>query len=145
MTNPLLQPLTLKDQALPFNAIKVEDYIPAIQEAITEAKTNVEAIKAHKETSFENTIVALEQASEKVDRISNIYFNLFSAEANEAHQALAQQISPVLSAFSSDVSLDEAIFQKIKFVYDNRQKLNLKSEDLKLTEKTFKDFSRNGA
>lgn len=145
MTNPLLQPLTLKDQALPFNTIKVEDYIPAIQEAITEAKKNVEAIKAHKETSFENTIVALEQASEKVDRISNIYFNLFSAEANEAHQALAQQISPVLSAFASDISLDVAIFQKIKFVYDNRQKLNLKSEDLKLTEKTFKDFSRNGA
>ena len=145
MTNPLLQPLTLKDQALPFFDIKVEDYIPAIQVAITEAKKNVEDIKAHKETSFENTIVALEQASEKVDRISNIYFNLFSAEANEAHQALAQQISPVLSAFASDVSLDVTIFQKIKFVYDNRQKLNLKNEDLKLTEKTFKDFSRNGA
>lgn len=145
MTNPLLQPLTLKDQALPFSDIKVQDYIPAIQEAITEAKKNVEAIKAHKETSFENTIVALEQASEKVDRISNIYFNLFSAEANEAHQALAQQISPVLSAFASDVSLDVAIFQKIKFVYDNRLELNLLSEDLKLTEKTFKDFSRNGA
>ncbi len=145
MTNPLLQPLSLKDQALPFFDIKVEDYIPAIQVAITEAKKNVEDIKAHKETSFENTIVALEQASEKVDRISNIYFNLFSAEANEAHQALAQQISPVLSAFASDVSLDVAIFQKIKFVYDNRQKLNLKNEDLKLTEKTFKDFSRNGA
>lgn len=145
MTNPLLQPLTLKDQALPFNEIRVEDYIPAIQEAITEAKKNVEAIKAHKETSFENTIVALEQASEKVDRISNIYFNLFSAEANDAHQALAQQISPVLSAFASDVSLDVTIFQKIKFVYDNREKLNLKNEDLKLTEKTFKDFSRNGA
>ncbi len=145
MPNPLLQPLTLKDQALPFNEIKVEDYIPAIHEAITEAKKNVELIKAHKETSFENTIVALEQASEKVDRISNIYFNLFSAEANVAHQALAQQISPVLSAFASDVSLDEAIFQKIKFVYDNRVQLNLKGEDLKLTEKTFKDFSRNGA
>ncbi len=145
MTNPLLNPLVLKDQALPFNEIKVEHYIPALKEAIAEAKNNVEKIKAQKETSFENTIVALEQASEKVDRVSNVYFNLFSAEANDAHQALAQEISPLLSAFGSDVSLDEAVFQKIKFVYDNREKLNLKNEDLKLTEKTFKDFSRNGA
>lgn len=145
MSNPLLQPLTLKDQAFPFNEIKVEHYIPAINEAITEAKKNIELIKAQKEISFENTILALEQASEKVDRISNIYFNLFSAEANDAHQALAQQISPILSAFASDISLDEVIFQKIKFVYDNREKLNLKKEDLKLTEKMYKDFSRNGA
>lgn len=145
MSNPLLQPLTLKDQALPFQEIKVEHYMPAIQEAIVEAKKNIESIKAQKEISFENTIVALEQASEKVDRISNLYFNLFSAEANDLHQALAQQISPILSAFASDISLDEAIFQKIKFVYENRNKLNLKNEDLKLTEKTFKDFSRNGA
>lgn len=143
--NPLLKSLTLQDQAIPFNEIKVEHYMPAINAAIEEAKKNIAAIKAQKETSFENTIVALEQASEKVDRISNIYFNLFSAEANDAHQALAQQISPILSAFSSDVSLDEALFQKIKFVYDNRVQLNLKNEDLKLTEKTFKSFSRNGA
>ncbi|MBY0553831.1 M3 family metallopeptidase [bacterium] len=143
--NPLLKSLTLQDQAIPFNEIKVEHYMPAINAAIEEAKKNIAAIKAQKETSFENTIVALEQASEKVDRISNIYFNLFSAEANDAHQALAQQISPILSAFSSDVSLDEVLFQKIKFVYDNRTQLNLKNEDLKLTEKTFKSFSRNGA
>ncbi|MEK6628103.1 MAG: M3 family metallopeptidase [Bdellovibrionota bacterium] len=144
-SNSLLKPLILKDHAIPFNEIKVEDYLPAIHEAIAEAKKNIASIKEHKETSFENTIAALEQASEKVDRISNIYFNLFSAEANEAHQALAQQISPVLSTFTSDVSLDEAIFQKIKFIYDNRNKLNLKNEDLKLTEKIYQDFSRNGA
>lgn len=143
--NPLLQTSTLLDQAIPFNDIKVEHYLPALEQAIIEAKKNVEAIKNEKETSFANSILALEQASEKVDRISNIYFNLFSAEANEEHQALAQKISPVLSAFASDVSLDSAVFQKIKFVYDNREKLNLKGEDLRLTEKMYKDFSRNGA
>lgn len=143
--NPLLKKYSLKDQAIAFNEIKVEHYLPALNEAIVEAKKNIELIKAQKETSFENTILALEQASEKVDRISNIYFNLFSAEANDEHQALAQKISPILSAFASDVSLDEALFQKIKFVYNHREQLNLKNEDLKLTEKTFKDFSRNGA
>ncbi len=145
MSNPLLLPLALKDHAIPFNEIQVEHFLPAIHEAIEEAKKNIQIIKSQKETSFENTIVALEQASEKIDRISNIYFNLFSAEANQALQALAQQISPVLSAFASDVSLDETIFQKVKFIYDNREKLNLKNEDLKLAEKYFKDFSRNGA
>ncbi|MEQ1723281.1 MAG: M3 family metallopeptidase [Pseudobdellovibrio sp.] len=144
-SNPLLKPLTLQDQALPFNEIKVEHYMPALHQAISEAKKNIEVIKAQKETSFENAVLALELASEKVDRISNVYFNLFSAEANEAHQALAKEISPILSAFASDVSLDDALFQKIKFVYDNRVQLNLKDEDLKLTEKSFKGFSRNGA
>jgi peptidyl-dipeptidase Dcp len=144
-SNPLLQTLTNKDQAFPFDQIKVEDYMPAIQEAILEAKKNVETIKAQKETSFENTVLALELAAEKVDRISSIYFNLFSAEASEAHQALAQQISPLLSAYSSDVALDDVLFQKIKFVFEHRQQLKLQNEDLKLTEKTFKDFSRNGA
>ena len=143
--NPLLQNSTLLDQAIPFNDIKVEHFLPALDQAIIEAKKNVDAIKNEKETSFANSILALEQASEKVDRISNIYFNLFSAEASEEHQALAQKISPVLSAFASDVSLDSAVFQKIKFVYDNREKLNLKGEDLRLTEKMYKDFSRNGA
>lgn len=141
----LLTASTLKDQAIPFNEIAVDDYIPAISEAIEEAKKNVAAIKIQTETSFENTILALEQASEKVDRISNIYFNLFSAEASTEHQALAQQISPILSAFSSDVSLDEKLFQKIKFVYDHRNDLGLKGEELKLTDKMYKDFSRNGA
>ena len=144
-SNPLLKPLNAKDMALPFNEIKPTDYIPALQEAIKESKANIEAIKNQKETSFENTILALEMASEKVDRISGIYFNLFSAEASTETQALAQQISPIVSAFASDISLDDKLFLKIKFVYDHRESLNLKGEDLKLTEKTFKDFSRNGA
>ena len=143
--NPLLVESQLKDHAIHFDQIKVEHYIPALEAAIAESKKNIEKIKSQKEISFENTIAALEQASEKVDRISNIYFNLFSAEANDEHQALAQKISPILSAFSSDVSLDPNLFQKIKFVYDNRTQLGLSGEDLKLTEKMYKDFSRNGA
>ena len=144
-SNSLLKPLTAKDMALPFNEIKVGDYIPALLEAIVEAKANVEAIKNQKETSFENTILALEMASEKVDRVSGVYFNLFSAEASPEVQALAQQISPIVSAFASDVSLDEKLFQKIKFVFDHREQLGLKGEELRLTEKSYKDFARNGA
>lgn len=144
-TNPLLLTSTYPDQAIVFDQLNVEHYIPALHVAIEEAKQNLARIKEQKETSFENTILALEQASEKVDRISNIYFNLFSAEANDAHQSLAQEISPLLSAYSSDVSLDDELFQKIKFVYDHRSDLKLQGEELRLTEKVYKDFSRNGA
>lgn len=145
INNPLLRSFPNNDEVVPFDQIKVEHFIPALHEAIREAKENIEAIKKVVAPTFENSILALEQASEKVDRISNIYFNLFSAEASTEHQALAQEISTLLSGFSSDVSLDAEIFNKLKYVYDHRSDLNLKGEDLKLTEKFYKDFSRNGA
>lgn len=144
-TNPLLQKFTNKDQAVPFDQIKVEHYMPALNFALDEARKNIAAIKNQKEITFKNTILALEAASEKADTISSIYFNLFSAEANDEHQALAQQISPLLSAFASDVSLDGDLFQKIKFVYDHRADLKLNAEQLRLTEKMYLDFARNGA
>ncbi|MFZ3228664.1 MAG: M3 family metallopeptidase [Pseudobdellovibrio sp.] len=144
-TNPLLQKFTLKDQAVPFDLIKVEHYLPALTIALDEAKKNIAAIKNQKEITFENTILALEASSEKADMVSSIYFNLFSAEASEAHQALAQHISPVLSAFASDISLDAELFNKIKFVYDNLSKLNLTPEQSRVTEKMYLDFARNGA
>lgn len=143
--NPLLQKFTNKDEAVPFDLIKTEHFMPALNVAIDEAQANFAKIKQNVETTFENTVLALEQVSEKVDTISGIYFNLFSSEASEELQALAQQISPILSNFSSDISLDGEIFQKIKFVYDNRAALKLAGEELKLTEKMYKDFSRNGA
>lgn len=143
--NPLLQKFDLKDQAVPFHLIQTAHYIPAVHEAIKESKAKLEVIKNQKDITFENSILALEQISETVDRISGIYFNLFSAEANDEHQKLAQEISPILSAFSSDISLDSEVFAKIKFVYDNRVQLKLIGEDLKLTEKMYKDFVRNGA
>ncbi|OFZ31524.1 MAG: peptidase M3 [Bdellovibrionales bacterium RIFCSPHIGHO2_01_FULL_40_29] len=144
-SNPLLQNFDLKDQATPFHLIKTENYLPALNSALAVAKEKISTIKAQKEITFANTIVALEEASEKVDTIAGIYFNLFSAEANEQHQALAQEISQVLSSFSSDISLDLELFQKIKFVYDHRQKLNLTPEQDRLTEKMYLDFARNGA
>lgn len=144
-SNPLLQKSNLKDEAFPFNLFKTEHFVPALKTAIEEAKKNIENIKKQSETSFANTILALEQSAEKVDRISAVYFNLFSAEASPELQTLAQEISPLLSAYSSDISLDDQIFQKVKFVYDHRAELQLQGEDLRLTEKFYKDFSRNGA
>ena len=144
--NPLLQPFTNLDQATPFNLIKVEHYLPALDEAIRIAKVNIEKIKKESATpNFENTIAALEAASELADKISGIYSNLEIANADEALQALAKEIYPKLTALSSDISLDEEIFKKVKAVYDNRTNLNLNKEQMRLLEKTYLSFTRNGA
>ncbi|ASD65386.1 M3 family metallopeptidase [Bdellovibrio bacteriovorus] len=145
-TNPLLQPFKNKDQAVPFDLIKVEHYVPAVEEAIKMAKENVAKIKANPAApDFENTIVALEAASVHADQISTIYSNLEVAHADEALQALAKDIYPMLTALSSDISLDAEIFARVKAVYDKRESLNLNLEQTRLLEKTYLSFTRNGA
>jgi peptidyl-dipeptidase Dcp len=144
--NPLLEKFTNKDQAVPFDTVKVEHFLPALDEAIGTAKKNIETIQKNKsEPSFENTIVALETCSELVERVVGIYGNLESAHASEAHQALAKEIYPKYTAFASDISLDPTIFQKVKVVYDKRNSLDLSKEQIKLLEKTYLSFTRNGA
>ena len=78
-TNPLLQNFNHKDQAVPFDLVQTHHYIPAVNEAIKLSKAKLDTFKQQKTITFENTILALEQISEPVDRISGIYFNLFSA------------------------------------------------------------------
>ncbi|KYG66043.1 peptidase M3 [Bdellovibrio bacteriovorus] len=145
-TNPLLKPFTAKDQAIPFDQIKVEHYVPAIEEAIKVAKDNIAKIKATTAApNFENTILALEASTELVDMAGGIYGNLEIANADEALQALAKDIYPKITALSSDISLDDEIFRRVKTVYDNRNSMNLNPEQLRLLEKTYLSFSRNGA
>lgn len=145
-TNPLLKPFTNKDQAVPFDVIKVEHYIPALDEAIKIAKENIAKIKTNSAApNFENTIVALESVSELSDKIAGIYGNLEVAHADEALQALAKEIYPKLTALSSDISLDEDIFKRVKAVYDKKDSLNLNKERFRLLEKTYLAFTRNGA
>ena len=144
--NPFLKELTNHDQATPFNEIKAEHFIPAIEIAIAGAKANVDLIKNNSaKANFENTILALETSGELVEFVSGIYFNLLSGEASEEHQALAQKISPILASYSSDISLDDVLFQKIKAVYDQIETFNLNAEQKKLVDKFYKDFTRNGA
>lgn len=144
--NPLLKPFTNKDQAVPFDLIKVEHFIPALDEAIKIAKSNIGQLKSTTAApDFENTIVALETSSELSDQIAGIYGNLEVANADEALQALAKEIYPKLTALSSDISLDEEIFKRVKAVYDKRTSLNLNKEQSRLLEKTYLSFARNGA
>ncbi len=142
--NPLLAPFDTPFGTAPFSKIKEAHYLPAIEEAIKIAKAEVVAIKSNAEApTFENTIVALEQSGELLGKISMIFFNLNSAETNDNIQQLAQQVSPLLSAFSNDIQLDEVLFEKVKSVYEQQQELT--AEATTLLDNTYKGFVRNGA
>mgnify|MGYP000253522452 CR=1 FL=1 len=130
----------------PFSKIKTEDYLPAFKIAIEKAKTEIDAIANNTETAtFQNTIEALEYSGEELDRLSSIFFNLNSAETNDAIQKIAQEVSPLLSEFSNDITLNEDLFKRVKTVYDSKSNLNLTTEQHTLLHKKYKGFSRNGA
>ena len=142
MQNPLLKPF---EQA-PFSVIKNEHFKPAFLAAIEEARKEIDAIiKNDDAPTFENTIAALDYSGYQLDRVSSIFFNLNSAETNEEIQKIAQEISPLLSEFSNDITLNEELFQRVKTVYEQRKNLNLTAEESTLLDKRYKSFSRNGA
>jgi peptidyl-dipeptidase Dcp len=144
--NILTQKFQTPFDTAPFSQIKHEDFMPAFQDGIAKARTEIDAIVNNSETpTFENTIEALAFSGDTLDRISNIFFNLHSAETNDELQQIAQEVSPLLSEFSNDIRLNADLFDKVKAVYDQIENLNLTPEQTTLLDKNYKSFSRNGA
>jgi len=142
----LTQKFQTKYDTAPFSQIKMEDYQPAFIENIAAAKEEIDAIINNPaEPTFENTIEALEFSGNALDRLSSIFFNLNSAETCDEMQKIAQKVSPLLTEFSNDITLNEDLFKRIKTVYDQKDSLNLSVEQATLLDKKFKSFSRNGA
>jgi peptidyl-dipeptidase Dcp len=151
--NPLLDYSTLLHGAFPFNLLKKEHYQPALDAAIADAKTRLDIIrKSTSAATFENTIVALETSGEKMGRVTSIFYNMLHANSDDDIQAMAREFSPKLAEFSSDILLDPIIFSRVKSVYetekkkiDNNDPQALNPEQWRLTEKSYRDFARNGA
>ena len=144
--NILLNNFSTNFNTSPFQSIKNEDYKPAILKLIEDTKLEIEAIVNNSQTpTFENTIEALEFSGQQLDRVTSIFFNLNSAETNDDLQKIAQDISPILTEFGNDITLNEALFKKVKHVYDNKDRFNLNTEQSTLLDKKYKSFSRNGA
>lgn len=142
MNNPLLEPF---EQA-PFSKIKNEHFKPAFLQAMDDARKEIDDIVDNPEPpTFRNTLEALDFAGQQLDRISSIFFNLNSAETNEEIQKIAQEVSPLLSEFSNDITLNQGLFERIKTVYEQRDSLELTPEQYTLLDKKYKSFSRNGA
>jgi peptidyl-dipeptidase Dcp len=135
-----------KHNTAPFSQIKIEDYKTAFIENIAAAKAEIDFIINNPEApTFENTIEALDFSGDALDRLSSIFFNLNSAETSDEMQKIAQEVTPLLTEFSNDITLNEDLFKRIKSVYEQRATLNLTTEQTTLLDKKFKSFSRNGA
>lgn len=144
--NPLLEDFSLPHGAPPFDQIKEEHYLPAVKAAIEEARAHIEEIKTNAENpTFENTITAMELAGERLGMVTGIFYNQLSAAGTDPLEDLAQQIGPISSNFSSDIIMDETLFKRVKTVYDQREKLNLTSEQATVLEDSYKGFVRGGA
>ncbi len=142
----LTQKFNTKYNSAPFSQIKMVDYKPAFIENIASAKAEIDTIINNPETAtFGNTIEALEFSGNTLDRLSSIFFNLNSAETSEEMQKIAQEVTPLLTEFANDITLNEDLFKKIKTVYGQKNNLNLSTEQKTLLDKKFKSFSRNGA
>lgn len=144
--NPLLVASENPFEAPAFDKIKNEHYKPAFEVAIKEGRAQIDSIVSNPdEPSFENTIVAMEYAGRRLNGIASIFFNLNEAATDSVMQALALEISPLLTEYSNDIMLNDALFNRVKIVYDKRTELNLNIEDSRLLEETYKGFTRNGA
>ncbi|MFK7002315.1 peptidase M3 [Flavobacterium covae] len=142
----LINKFETKHNTAPFNSIELKDYKPAIIEGIALTKKEIDTIIKNQETpTFKNTIEALEFSGQTLDRITSIFFNLNSAETSEEMQKIAQEVSPLLTELSNDITLNAELFERIKKVYDQKDNLNLSVEQNTLLDKKYKSFTRNGA
>ncbi len=144
--NVLLSNFNTKHDTTPFSKIKNDNFKPAFITAIKKAKSEIQKIIENPNPpTFKNTIEALSFSGAKLDRISSIFFNLNSAETNDELQQIAQEISPLLSEFNNDITLNKDLFNRIKEVYQNQKSFSLNTEQQTLLEKYYKNFVRNGA
>ena len=142
----LLNKFNTKYETAPFSQIKMEDYKPAFQENIKAAKAEIDAIINNPEApTFENTLEVLDFSGNALDRLSSVFFNLNSAETSEEMQKIAQDVSPLLTEFSNDITLNEDLFKRIKSIYDQKDSLDLTTEQQTLLDIKYKSFVRNGA
>ena len=132
--------------AAPFSRFTATDYLPAIEKTIAENLAQINSITQNPEpATFKNTVEALAYTGLELDRLTAMFFNLNSAETNDALQAEAQRISLLLTDYGNDIRLNEALFKRVKAIYNQREQLSLTAEQQTLLEKTYKSFTRNGA
>lgn len=146
MSNPLLAAFHTDFEAAPFSKIKIEQFIPAIKEAIKTGLNEIDTVINQKETpSFKNTIEAVDNCGSLLERNTSLLFNLNSAETSDELQKVVQEVAPLLTKFQNDIRLNEDLFKRIRFVYENEDLKKLSTEQVTLLEKEYKGFVRNGA
>ena len=146
MQNPLLVEFSTPFETLPFDQIKAEHFLPALEIEIEKTKIEINQITQNPASpSFENTIEAIERSGKKLGIISGALFNLNSSETSKALQEVTQKAAPILTALQNDIRLNEVLFKRILKVYEQKNTASLTPEQETLLEKEYKGFVRNGA
>ena len=146
MNNPFLEAYNTPFGVPPFAQIKIEHYMAALKKAIEEARADIEAIVSQTEApTFANTIEAMEESGELMEKVTSVLFNLNSAETSDELQAVARDASPMLSEFDNEIKTNEKLWSRIKSVYENKDSFGLTGEQEMLLDKTYKGFVRSGA
>lgn len=144
--NPLLLTYDTPFNVPPFDKIKDEHFKPAFEEALKVHNLEIDTIINNTEDpSFNNTILALENAGKLLTNVSSVFSNLNSANSNDSLKAIAKELAPVLSAHQDEISLNAKLFDRVKAVWSKKATLGLDVEDNKLLEETYKSFVRSGA
>lgn len=144
--NPFLQAYDTPFSVPPFDKIKTEHYLPAFLEGIKTHQKEIDAIAENSEApTFANTVEALDFSGELLKKVSSVFFNLYSTDTNDKMEAIANEVTPLLTEHSDNLYLNKALFQRIKTLYDKRSTLGLNAEQIRLLEKYYKNFVRNGA
>jgi peptidyl-dipeptidase Dcp len=143
--NPFFEEWNTPFQTPPFSKIKNEHFLPALEEGIKQQRAELEQIINNSEPpTFQNTIAALEKSGELLTKVTRVFFNLTGANTNDELQKVAEKITPELTKLNNDIYLNEKLYQRIKTIYDEKDKLNLSKEELRLLDNYYSDFSRAG-
>ena len=144
--NPLLVEQNTPYGVPAFDKVKIEHYLPAFEKAIAENKAEIAAIANNPEApTFANTIEALDRCGELLDKVVGVFFNVLEADGNDEMNKIAEEVTPLMSELSDGIILNDALFQRVKAVYEQRETLGLNDEQMRLLTETFKSFANNGA
>ena len=146
MDNPFFSPWNTAYEIPDFGRIELKHYMPAFEEGMRRQMAEIDAIVANPEApTFENTVLAYEYSGQLLQEVSAVFFNLNSCENSPEMDAIADKVTPLLSAHADDIALNAELFQRIKAVYDQRESIGLNAEQMRLLEEQYKGFVRGGA
>jgi peptidyl-dipeptidase Dcp len=144
--NPFFETYTTPFEVPPFDKILNAHYLPAFQEGMKQHNADIEKIASNTAApDFANTIEALDRSGDLLTRVSAVFFNIKEANTNDSINAIAEEVAPLLSQHNDAILLNEALFSRVKAVYEQKESLQLNTEQARLLEETFKDFVRGGA
>ena len=144
--NPFLTEFTTPFQVPPFDQIKNEHYLPAFEAGIAEQQAEVEAIVNNPEpATFENTILPFDKSGQTLDRVSNVFFNLNECLTDDEMISIAEQVLPMLSKHGDAIAMNPRLFERIDYVYQHRNEMDLDDQQIRVVEKYHQDFIRSGA